>query len=65
MPEKTQPATATRNRRWLRFGLRTLLVLVTLLCVWLGWFMHGVQKQRKAAARLEKYGAELGFVSKG
>jgi hypothetical protein len=59
MPEKIQPAPATRKRRWLRFGVRTLLVLVTLFCVWLGWFMHGVHKQRKAAARLEKYGAEL------
>ncbi|HEX2476136.1 MAG TPA: hypothetical protein VHK01_15400 [Lacipirellulaceae bacterium] len=49
----------TTKRRWLRYGLRTLLVLITLLCVWLGWFMHGVHKQRKAAARLEKHGARL------
>jgi hypothetical protein len=59
MAEKIQPATAERKRRWLRFGLRTLLVLITLFCVWLGWFMHGVQKQRKAATRLEKHGARL------
>jgi hypothetical protein len=57
MPEQIQLATADRKRRWLRFGLRTLLMLVTILCVLLGWFMHGVQKQRKAAARLEKHGA--------
>jgi hypothetical protein len=59
MPEKIQPATATRKRRWLRFGMRTLLVLVTLLCVWLGWLMHGVHKQRNAVAKLEKHGARF------
>jgi hypothetical protein len=25
------------TRRWFRFSLRTLLVLVTLVCVYLGW----------------------------
>jgi hypothetical protein len=59
MPEKIQPATATKKWRWLRFGLRTLLVLVTLLCVWLGWFMHGVHKQRTAVARLAEHGARF------
>jgi hypothetical protein len=59
MAEKIQLATAAKKRRWLRFGLRTLLVLVTLLCVWLGWLMHGVHKQRRVVARLEKHGAEL------
>jgi hypothetical protein len=51
--------TVSTRRRWLRYGVRTLLVFVTLLCVWLGWLMHGVQKQRSAAARLEQFDAEL------
>jgi hypothetical protein len=25
------------KRRWLRFSIRTLLVAVTIFCVWLGW----------------------------
>jgi Leucine-rich repeat (LRR) protein len=59
IPQTEKLATVTTKRRWLRYGVRTLLVFVTLLCVWLGWLMHGVQKQRSAAARLEQYGAEL------
>jgi hypothetical protein len=35
------------KRRWFRFSLRTLFVLVTVLCVWLGWQVHLV-KQRRA-----------------
>lgn len=27
-------------RRWYRFSLRTLLVLVTLICIYLGWAMN-------------------------
>ena len=34
-------------RRHFRFSLRTLLILVTLLCVWMGWQIH-VVRERKA-----------------
>lgn len=52
---------ASRKRRWFRFRLRTLLVLMTLLCVWMGWLMVGVERQRRVVATLSKYNAELGF----
>ncbi len=32
---------------WLRFSLRTMLVLVTLLCLYLGWAMNWI-RQREA-----------------
>ncbi len=39
--------TPTANRRWLRFSLRTLFVVVTVLCVWLGyelnWIRHAMR----------------------
>jgi cell division protein FtsB len=35
-----------RRRRRVRFSLKTLLVLVTLLCIWLGW---NAARQRRAA----------------
>jgi hypothetical protein len=38
------------RRRWLRFSLRTLLVLVTLLCLYLGWAMNWI-RQRQAFLR--------------
>jgi len=34
------------KRRWLRFSIRTLLVAVTLFCVWLGWQWRIVQERR-------------------
>jgi hypothetical protein len=36
------------RRRWFRFSLRTMLVLVTLVCVYLGWAMDW-RRQREAA----------------
>lgn len=42
---------ARRNHRWLRYGIRTLLVAVTLFCVWLGWQVS-IVRERKAVLRL-------------
>jgi hypothetical protein len=39
---------ASERRRWLRFSLRGLLVVVTLAAIWLGWNVY-VVNQRKAA----------------
>ena len=37
----------TGNHRWLRLSLRTLLVLLTIGCVWLGLFANQVRQQRQ------------------
>jgi hypothetical protein len=34
------------RRRWFRFSLRTMLVLVTLVCVYLGWAMNWIHERR-------------------
>jgi hypothetical protein len=39
------------KRRWLRFSVRTLLVAVTICCVWLGWQVS-IVRERKAAVKL-------------
>jgi hypothetical protein len=41
----TQP---TNRRRWFRFSLRMLLVVVTVLCVWLGFKVNAARRQKEA-----------------
>lgn len=43
-------AAVKRRVRWPRFGLRTLLIAVTLVCVWFGVFWSRVQRQRACVA---------------
>jgi hypothetical protein len=50
--ETTAPNAAKPNakRRWFQFGLRTLLILVTLACCGLGWFGTKIHKARRQQA---------------
>src|ERR1051326_8272874 len=50
---------ARMKTRWLRFSLRTLLLLVMALCVWLGIQVNAARRQREAVAVLEKAGATV------
>ena len=55
----TTPTSAKDRRRWLRFSLRTLLVLMTVLGVALGWLgvqVNRVRKQRDAVAWVQQVG---------
>src|SRR5262249_2001048 len=49
------------RRRWLRYSLRTLLVAVTILCVWLGLKVNSARRQREAVATLTRSGADVSF----
>jgi hypothetical protein len=39
------------RRRWFRFSPRTMLVLVTLVCVYLGWAMNWKRQRREFLSR--------------
>ena len=58
----TKPVKTTKPRRWFRFRLRTLLILVTVLSVpigWIGWELDQRRRERKVTAWVEEMG---GFV---
>ena len=56
MNSASQP---TRRRRWLRFGLRTLLVLLTVACVWLAIVFNQCRRQRRAVEAIEQAGGRV------
>ncbi len=47
----SRPMTIAPKRRWFNYSLRTLFVVVTVLCVWLGWNVNIVQQRRAARTR--------------
>jgi hypothetical protein len=48
--------TRVPRTRWFHFSLRTLLVVVTAFCIWLGFRVHHAQQQKLAIAALESVG---------
>ena len=52
---------AKPKRRWFRFSLRTLLVLMTVLCVWIGIQVNSARRQREAVAAILKAGGTVAF----
>ncbi len=48
--------TPAPKRRWLRFSLRTLFVVVTVLGCWLGWDLKWVNDRQRALLRVEETG---------
>ena len=49
------------KRLWYQFSLRTLLVLLTVFCVWLGWTAHRVSKQQKAVRWVQEIGGTVNY----
>ena len=47
------------KRRWLRYSLRSMLVVVLVLSVWLGWMANQAAKQRKAVATVWSLGGSV------
>ncbi len=45
--------------RWLRFSLRTLLLIITAICVWIGIQVNAARRQREAVATITKAGGTV------
>jgi hypothetical protein len=46
-------------RRFLQFGLGTLLLAITVICVWLGVTVNRARRQREAVAAIERLGGAV------
>lgn len=51
----------TPNRRWARFSLGTMFVVVTGLCVWLAIVVNRAHRQRDAVAAIKVWGGRIEF----
>jgi hypothetical protein len=49
------------KRRWFRFSLRMLLVVVTVLCVWLGFKVNAARRQKEAVELILKAGGTITY----
>lgn len=54
--------TPAPKRRWFRFSLATLFVVVTLLGSWLGWNVRTVRQRRDMIESIEHRGGTLFLV---
>jgi hypothetical protein len=49
------------RRRWFRFGLRTLLIGVTVLCVWLGIKVNAARRQHEVVQAILQAGGTVAY----
>ena len=52
-------AGSVRIRRWMRFSLRTLIVGVAIVAIWLGWWVNSARHKSKPSVRFSRVAAPL------
>ena len=57
--ERPSVTMAGMKSRWFRFSLRTLLLLIAVLCVWLGIQVNAARRQREAVAAIQSAGGSV------
>ena len=50
-----------KRKRWLRYSLRTLLVVITILCIALGYWTYRAKRQRAVVKWVEENGGEVHY----
>ncbi len=53
------------NRRLWRFSLKTLLIVLTLFCIWLGTLTNNANRQRRAVEAIERRAANFSTTIRG
>jgi hypothetical protein len=63
--ESSRRITVTKSskpkRRFLQFSLRTLLVVMLIVCVTLGWKVNKAKRQREAVAWVQESGGSVSY----
>ena len=60
MRDQSKPA-SRRWRRYLRFSVRGLIVVVLVVGGWLGWIVRGARIQREAVAAITRAGGRVAY----
>jgi hypothetical protein len=60
-PVENESTPLKARRRWPRFRLRTLFILLTLACIWLGWQGKLARNQKAAVAAIRAAGGEINY----
>lgn len=65
MTSTNEPHKRFRLRRLTSFSLRTALIAITILAVWLGLHMNSVRKQRASIETVKRHGGSVHFDYEG
>jgi hypothetical protein len=52
---------ATPKRHWYQFSLRTFVIIITLLGIWLGYISFRAREQREVVARIKELGGKVEY----
>jgi hypothetical protein len=52
------------KRRWFRFSLRTMFVLVTVFCVWLGYELNQIHSRKSLIAKIRAAGGKVSYYDR-
>ena len=62
--EITPPQSTTQRktrRRWFQFSIRSMMLAITLLCVWLGVISHRANRQKRAVEAIRSKGGSVEY----
>jgi hypothetical protein len=55
-------ASPTKTRRWFSFSLRTLFVVMTVVCIWVGFKVNRARNVKNAIAEVERLGGKIVYL---
>jgi hypothetical protein len=61
MEKQNETETQSPRHRFWRFSLKTLLILLTLCCLWLGTLANSANRQRRAVEAIQRSGGEFNY----